>query len=141
MTKYEFDQMFAEAVVRIGIYPVFRYLEAAARRVGWPIPPEHRHQIITGLPSHTTVRGFSSFPPRIFSPHSQPQPHHTPIPPQNIHRAGRSTLRDGNIGPPKPFISPIKNFPQNFKRPRLESVQALAKQVPVPWDAMGGISS
>ena len=49
MTKYEFDQMFAEAVVRIGIYPVFRYLEAAARRVGWPIPPEHRHQIVLGL--------------------------------------------------------------------------------------------
>jgi hypothetical protein len=49
MTDYDFDQCFAEAIHRIGEGPVFRYLEAAARRVGWPIPPEHRHQIITGL--------------------------------------------------------------------------------------------
>jgi hypothetical protein len=28
---------------------VFKYLKAAARRVGWPIPPEHRHQIVLGL--------------------------------------------------------------------------------------------
>ena len=49
MTEYEFNQMFAEAKHRIGLDPVFRYLKAAARRVGWPIPPEHRHQIVLGL--------------------------------------------------------------------------------------------
>ena len=49
MSEYELDQLFAEAVHRIGCDPVGRYLTAAARRVGWPIPPEYRHQIITGL--------------------------------------------------------------------------------------------
>jgi hypothetical protein len=49
MTTYEFDQMFAEAVVRIGQGPVERYLIAAARRVSWPIPRRHRRQVILGL--------------------------------------------------------------------------------------------
>jgi hypothetical protein len=42
MTDYEFDQMFAEAIHRIGFDPVFRYLSAAARHIGWPIPKRHR---------------------------------------------------------------------------------------------------
>jgi hypothetical protein len=46
MSKYEFDQLCAEAIVRIGRDPVFRYLEAAARRVGWPIPQQHREQVV-----------------------------------------------------------------------------------------------
>jgi hypothetical protein len=49
MTSYEFDQMFAEAVVRIGLAPVARYLIAAAKDVGWPIPRRHRKLVITGL--------------------------------------------------------------------------------------------
>jgi len=49
MSEYEFNQMFAEAIVRIGRDPVARYLTAAARRVGWPIPPERRCQLIIGL--------------------------------------------------------------------------------------------
>jgi hypothetical protein len=38
MTDYDFDQMFAEAVHRIGQDSVARYLIAAAKVVGWPIP-------------------------------------------------------------------------------------------------------
>jgi hypothetical protein len=49
MTQYDFDQCFAEAVHRIGRDPVALYLTAAARRLGWPIPPEHRRQIVLGL--------------------------------------------------------------------------------------------
>jgi hypothetical protein len=47
--EFEFDQMFAEAIVRIGSASVERYLTAAARRVGWPIPQQYRRQVITGL--------------------------------------------------------------------------------------------
>jgi hypothetical protein len=49
MTEYEFDQMFAEAVARIGRGPVERSLIAAARDLGWPIPRKHRPQVILGL--------------------------------------------------------------------------------------------
>jgi hypothetical protein len=49
MTRYYFDQCLAEAIHRIGRDPVFRYLEGAARRVGWPIPHKHRPPIIRGL--------------------------------------------------------------------------------------------
>jgi hypothetical protein len=42
MSEYEFDQMFAEAVVRIGLDACERYLTAVARILGWPIPEKHR---------------------------------------------------------------------------------------------------
>jgi hypothetical protein len=49
MTDYEFDQMFAEAVHRIGQGPVVRYLTAVARDLGWPVPRRYRNQVIFGL--------------------------------------------------------------------------------------------
>jgi hypothetical protein len=49
MSQYEFDQMLAEAVHRIGINPVENYLTAAARKLGWPIPPAARDQVVLGI--------------------------------------------------------------------------------------------
>jgi hypothetical protein len=49
MTEYEFDQFFAEAVHRIGLPTVARYLIAASEDLGWPIPRRHRKLVITGL--------------------------------------------------------------------------------------------
>ena len=46
MSEYEFDQMFAEAIVRIGLDPVARYLTAAARS-----------PIITGSSAARCTRG------------------------------------------------------------------------------------
>jgi len=48
-SKYEFDQLVAEAVFRVGDQIVFNYLCAAGRRYGWPIPQHHRRQVIIGL--------------------------------------------------------------------------------------------
>jgi hypothetical protein len=40
---------YAEAAHRIGLEPVFAYLDAAARDVGWPIPPAAREQVVLGV--------------------------------------------------------------------------------------------
>jgi hypothetical protein len=79
--------MFAEAIVRIGQDSVAKYLTAAARRVGWPIPSEHRHNIITGTPFRITVRGFAA---------SQPQPA------SNTHTRTPTT----HLSPRKTYTSP-----------------------------------
>jgi hypothetical protein len=48
MTKHEFDQML-EAVHRIGLGPVENYLTAAAEKLGWPIPPAAREQVLLDI--------------------------------------------------------------------------------------------
>jgi hypothetical protein len=60
VSDYDFDQMFAEAVCRIGIDPVERYLTDAARRLGWPIPRRERARVIDGLVM-LTVRTENAF--------------------------------------------------------------------------------
>jgi hypothetical protein len=49
MTQHEFDQMPAEAVHRIGMHSVANYPEAAARKLGWPIPSAAREQVVLGI--------------------------------------------------------------------------------------------
>jgi len=44
-SDYEFQQLVAEAVHRVGKSAVERYLSAAARDFGWPIPPQHRAHV------------------------------------------------------------------------------------------------
>ena len=44
-----FDELVAEAVHRIGRRTVFAYLEVAARRYGWPIPPNARAAVVIPL--------------------------------------------------------------------------------------------
>jgi hypothetical protein len=41
-SEYEFDQLVAEAVHRVGKQPIADFLDATARTVGWPIPPQQR---------------------------------------------------------------------------------------------------
>jgi hypothetical protein len=40
LSEYDFDQMLAEAVHRIGVDRVFRGVEPLARKYGWPIPAD-----------------------------------------------------------------------------------------------------
>ena len=48
-SEYEFDQLVAEAVHRVGQPVVAEYLSAAARDFGWPIPPRHRARVSAAL--------------------------------------------------------------------------------------------
>jgi hypothetical protein len=49
LSEYEFDQMMAEAVVRVGRDRVHQCLQGLARQHGWPIPPSKRPQVITAV--------------------------------------------------------------------------------------------
>lgn len=44
-SEYDFDQLVAEAVHRIGQPAVAEYISAAARDFGWPIPAHHRARV------------------------------------------------------------------------------------------------
>jgi hypothetical protein len=48
-TEYDFDQMIAEVVVRIGRSKVEAYESRAAKKVGWPIPASDRFRVGAGL--------------------------------------------------------------------------------------------
>ena len=47
LSEYDFDQMLAEAVHRIGVDRVFRGVEPLARKYGWPIPADKRPVVAT----------------------------------------------------------------------------------------------
>jgi hypothetical protein len=42
LSEYDFDQIMAEAVHKIGVDRVFRCVEPLARKYGWPIPADKR---------------------------------------------------------------------------------------------------
>jgi hypothetical protein len=48
-SECDFNQVVAEAVVRIGQRRVHAYLTKAARKVGWPIPAADRCRVGVGL--------------------------------------------------------------------------------------------
>ena len=47
LSEYDFDQMMAEAVHKIGVDRVFRCVEPLARKYGWPIPADKRPVVAT----------------------------------------------------------------------------------------------
>ena len=49
LTQYEFDQMMAEAVHRVGVDPVEIALSEAGKQFGWPIPDEHQAEVAAGI--------------------------------------------------------------------------------------------
>ena len=48
-TKYDFEQLIAEAQVRIGTPTVEEYMLKVAARIGWPIPAADRLRVGAGL--------------------------------------------------------------------------------------------
>jgi len=49
MNQYDFDQMLAEAVAKIGRDPVQRCVETFAKEYGWPIPVDKRATVVTAV--------------------------------------------------------------------------------------------
>jgi hypothetical protein len=49
LTQYEFEQMIAEAVHRVGGGPVEIALSEAGKQFGWPIPAEHQAEVAAGI--------------------------------------------------------------------------------------------
>jgi hypothetical protein len=49
MNEYDFNQMLAEAKVKLGMDRVLPVVEAAARIFGWPIPKQYREDVILPL--------------------------------------------------------------------------------------------
>jgi hypothetical protein len=49
ISEYEFNQMLAETVHRIGIDRVHRCMETLARKYGWPIPSDKRFVVATAV--------------------------------------------------------------------------------------------
>jgi hypothetical protein len=47
LSEYDFDQMMAEAVHKIGADRVYQCVEPLARKYGWPIPVDKRPVVAT----------------------------------------------------------------------------------------------
>ena len=47
LSEYDFDQIMAEAVHKIGVDRVFRCVEPLAHKYGWPIPADKRPFVAT----------------------------------------------------------------------------------------------